>query len=226
MTSTIESLAGSLGTSSSTAETQKSESLEELSSDDFMELMLAQIQNQDPTQPLDSNEMMSQMASFSTSAGVSELNDTANGLMSSLQSSQALQVASLVGQSVLVPGENAHLAEGGQVEGQVDLPASANGLRVGIYDDAGQKVDEIDLGAQAAGVVRFSWNGTTAEGDDLPAGHYTLDATATIDGEQQSVGISSYALVESVSLGSGGSSPTLNLADNRSIDFSQVREVR
>ena len=228
MASAIDNLAGSLGLNRTEADKKDegAESLEELNSEDFMELMLAQLNNQDPTEPLDSKEMMSQMASFSTSAGVGELNDTASGIVSSLQSSQALQASSLVGRSVLVPGATARLSEGGQIAGRAELPSSTTNLRVGVYDSAGQKVDEMDLGPQAAGGVDFTWDGVTADGTELPAGSYTMEATAALDGEQTTLETSIFSPVESVSLGSGGSSPTLNLGDNRSVDFSQVREVR
>jgi len=226
MSNTIDSFASSWATSDANSTSERSDSLESLNSEDFMDLMLAQLKNQDPTEPVDSNEMMAQMASFSTSAGVGELNDTANGLVASLQSSQALQASSLVGRSVLVPGDSAYLSDGGQIDGQVDLPASTTNLRVGIYDSSGQKVDEIGLGTQAAGTVPFSWTGTAADGSSLPAGTYQVRATADIDGQEEELSTNTFTTVESVALQGGGGTPTLNLADNRSVDFTQVREVR
>lgn len=224
MDSTINTLSTSWGTSA--VESDKSKSLDSLDSEDFMNLMLAQLQNQDPTEPLDSNEMMSQMAEFSTSSGIGDLNDTANGLVASLQSSQALQASSLVGREVLVPGSSGALAEGGDIEGIVHLPQSTSAMSVGVYDERGQLVRQLELGSQVSGDVRFVWDGKDASGNALPAGNYDIVADAKIDGETTALATSIYAGVESVSLDKSGASPTLNLAGLGSRSFADVLQVK
>lgn len=201
-------------------------SVEEFSSDAFMELMLAQLKHQDPTSPAKTEDMMAQMAQFSSAAGIKELKETATEMMGSLQSNQALQASSLVGRSVLVPGQTAYRSEGGTIAGTVELPASTTNLQVDVFDGTGQRVRQLNLGPRAAGGATFTWDGRADDGTELPAGDYSIAAHAPIEGKSESLDTAVYADVESVSLGGSGASPTLNLAGSGSVNLSQVREIR
>ncbi len=193
------------------------------SQDTFLTLMLTQLQNQDPMQPLESGEFLSQLAAFETAAGVDGLQSSVGQLNQSFYTSQALQAATLIGHDVLTDGSTATLASEGSISGYVELPASASPVEVQIKDSSGAVVRTIDLGSQGAGRVTFEWDGTDASGDRMPAGDYTLSCDIVIDGATQAARISTSAAVQSVTL--SGSDIMLNLAGGSQIPFSQVTEI-
>src|SRR5262245_11251948 len=180
------------------------------SQDTFLTLMMTQLQNQDPMQPLESGEFLSQLAAFETAAGVDGLQTSVGALNQSFYTSQALQAATLIGHDVLTDGSTATLASEGSISGYVQLPASASPVEVQIKDSSGAVVRTIDLGSQGAGRVAFEWDGTDASGERMPAGDYTLSCDIVIDGATQAAQISTSAAVQSVTL--SGSDIMLNLA--------------
>lgn len=215
------SLFESLGLSSSTP----TEGKEDFGQQDFMELMLAQLNNQDPMEPMENGEFLTQIAQFNTASGISELKDSFGMLASSLHSNQALQASTLIGRSVLVESNRGDLPQNGSLTGVAELPASTQSLHINIMGYDGQLIKTIDLGQQASGEVSFSWDGTSDAGVRMPPGNYQISAEAEIDGQFQAVTSLISANVESVTLGQGGQEPTLNLSGMGSMDFSQVRQV-
>src|ERR1700722_8560141 len=162
------------GTSTANASTANGVSL---GGTDFLTLMLAQLKNQDPTSPVDSNEFLSQLASLSEVQGITQLNTQFTSLSNSLVSGQALQASALLGHQALVQSSTATLATaGGTVNGAVSVPQTSSQVVLNISNSAGVLVDSINLGAQAAGNADFSWNGKTSSGAAAPAGTYTLNA--------------------------------------------------
>src|SRR6202167_3596683 len=144
---------------------------------DFLTLMLAQLQNQDPTSPVDSNEFLSQLASLSEVQGITQLNTSFSTLSNSLTSSQALQASSLLGHQALVQSSTGTLATAGaSLSGAVSVPQTSSQVVLNISNSAGVLVQSINLGAQSAGLANFTWNGETSSGGTAPAGTYTLSA--------------------------------------------------
>ncbi len=207
-------------------EPKKSGSTEELGQDQFLDLMMAQMKNQDPLEPMDNTEFISQLAQFSTARGVSELKDSFAAFSSSMHSNQALQASTLVGRSVSVPSQVGVLTDGGKLEGEIELPASATHTTLGIYDATGQRVRRIEMGPQASGSIPFSWDGTADDGSVLRAGTYEVRAEAVIDSKVTALNTNIYADVESVSLGRAGEGITLNVAGIGSVDFGKVTQIR
>src|SRR5665213_3634161 len=130
---------------------------------DFLTLMTAQLQNQDPLNPTDSNQFLSQLSQLSTVEGISQLNTTMTTLSNSMLSSQALSRASLVGQSVLTAASSANYTSGSALSGAVQVPTGASGVRVTITNSAGAIVNQMSVPADA-GLQSFSWDGTTSNG--------------------------------------------------------------
>src|ERR1700684_3826156 len=135
---------------------------------DFLTLMLAQLQNQDPTSPVDSNTFLTQLAQLSEVQGINSLNTSFSGLSSSLTSNQALQASSLLGHQALVNSSTATLAAGATVSGAVNVPQTTSQVTLSITNSSGALVSQINLGAQAPGLANFSWNGTTGSGAQAP----------------------------------------------------------
>ncbi len=197
-----------------------------LGQEQFLELMIAQLRNQDPFKPLESGDFLSQMAQFSTVTGISDLQSSFNQLAGSLTSNQALQASALVGRTVLVPAASGTLESGGAVTGSAELPATTQSLVVEVSDANGQLVRRMELGPQAAGRVPFLWDGTTDAGDPAAPGRYQIRARALVGDEAVAVDTLLADRVESVTLGRAGQGITLNLASAGSMEFSEVREIR
>ena len=191
----------------------------------FFELMVTQLKNQDPFKPMESGDFLGQIAQFSTVSGIGELQKSFATLAGSLQSSQALQASTMVGREVVVPradfpltpGTNAHLAAA--------LPATSPGVRVSIFDAAGQLVRQATLGAHAAGTVSYVWDGRTDNGASAPAGRYQARFEANLGGQEQALESTVRARVDSVTLTRDGAAPTLNLAGYGAVAMSDVREI-
>src|SRR5271156_1540861 len=137
---------------------------------DFLTLLLAQLQNQDPTSPVDSNTFLSQLAELSEVQGITSLNTSFTALSTSLSSNQALQASSLLGHQALVASPTATVAAGGTVTGAVNVPQTTSQVTLSISDSSGALVGQINLGAQSAGLASFSWNGTESDGSQAPPG--------------------------------------------------------
>ena len=138
---------------------------DELGKDQFLELLVAQMNNQDPLSPQENGEFIAQLAQFSTVEGIGNLNTSMESLLSGYQSSQALQASSLVGRTVIVPADQAVVDTEAGLEGQLALQKNSTNVFVNIYDDAGSLVKTINLGSQEAGMHDFTWDGTDASGN-------------------------------------------------------------
>jgi len=198
---------------------------------DFMHLMLAQMNHQDPMKPMSNGDFISQMAQFSSVKGLKDIKDSFNTLATSLQSSQALQASSMVGRSVLVPGKAVGLAAGAELKGAVEIPASTANLKVNIYDAAGELVKTLDLGSQQEGVTHFNWDGVmdkkAADGTNLKAaaGKYSIRAEMLTDGKPQALNTLITDKVQSVSLGKPGEPVTLYLATAGKTGLAEIKQI-
>ena len=212
-----------LGLNRPTDEAGKSN--DELGQTEFLELMTAQLQYQDPLKPMENGDFLGQMAQFGTVSGISELNSTFNNLSASFQSNQALQASTLVGRRVMVPGDSGFLNQGGSLSGSVELDQTASKLVITIKDSAGQLVNRQEMGVQQAGLVNFEWNGLDASGNQLPGGEYQIAAEVHRGTEVSAGAMFTVVDVESVTLGVGGQDLTLSVSGLGDIDMSQVRKI-
>ncbi|WP_448102245.1 flagellar hook assembly protein FlgD [Luteibacter jiangsuensis] len=148
-----------------------------LSQSDFLKLMVTQMTNQDPTKPMDSTQMVAQMAQFSQVAATQELQQSFDSLATNLSGDQFVRAASLVGQEVLVPSSAGKLADGA-LNGAVNVGTSGTYVNVQVKDQAGNVVRTISLGQPDAGLVKFSWDGKSDDGTQLNDGVYQISATS------------------------------------------------
>ncbi|MCP1726416.1 flagellar basal-body rod modification protein FlgD [Natronospira proteinivora] len=186
---------------------------DELGQEQFLTLMIAQFQNQDPFEPMENGEFLGQLAQFSTVSGITELKDAFGDLSGAMQSSQALQASDLVGRNVLAESSEGLLPlEGGGVEGAVNLEDSANDVVVDVLDANGDRVRRMHLGQHSEGMARFHWDGMTDEGEAAEPGAYQFEA-GVVRGESTEAGqILVNQHVESVTLDRSGKGVTLNTA--------------
>ncbi|MBL3557102.1 MULTISPECIES: flagellar hook assembly protein FlgD [Marinobacter] len=203
---------------------QQTKSGNELGKNEFMELMIAQLKNQNPLEPQDNGEFISQLAQFSSLEEMQGLSGSVDDVANQFRSTQALQASAMVGRTVLAPSSIGILGADGEISGNVEVPASTSGLRISIENQAGERVRQIDMGSQQAGVTGFSWDGKDGNGNSLPPGPYKVVAEASYPDGPEQLSTMMSANVDSVSLGKGGNI-TLNLAGMGSIALSDVEQI-
>jgi flagellar basal-body rod modification protein FlgD len=143
--------------------------------DRFLKLLVAQMNNQDPLNPMDNAQVTSQMAQIQQVTSLSTLDTSIKNLGLQLGQMQAMQSISLVGREVAVPSDKIRVTDGA-AEGSYELGGAASNVKLEILGPAGNVIDTQQLGAQGAGRQTFSWNAGTlaAEGADLK---YRITAT-------------------------------------------------
>ncbi|WP_165854999.1 flagellar hook assembly protein FlgD [Marinobacter sp. JSM 1782161] len=199
-------------------------SSDELGKNEFMELMIAQLNNQNPLKPQENGDFLAQLAQFSSLEEMQGVSDSVQDLAGQFRSTQALQASAMVGRTVMVPSQTAILGASGEVEGAVQVPASTSSLRLDVLDSSGELVRQIDLGAASEGQKSFTWDGKDADGNDLPEGTYVLQAHGSYTGGSEQLSTMLSANVDSVSLASSGD-VTLNLAGMGSVALSDVQQI-
>lgn len=195
---------------------------------DFLKLMTTQMTHQDPNNPMQNGEFLSQMAQFGTVSGIQDLQKSFATFASSINSDQALQAASLVGREVSVTTDKGVLAAGGEVAGTVNLTSSTPSLTVAVTNaSTGEMVKTIDLQNQSAGEIPFIWDGTNSAGTLVSPGTYKIVASAPVDGKNTAFTTDINTKVESVVMANAtaGTGMKVNLAGANSVDFSQVKQI-
>lgn len=194
----------------------------ESTSDMFMQLMIASLKNQDPTNPTDTAQYMEQISNLTMVEGVTNLNSTMGSLNTSLLSSQsALQASSMVGQTVYVKSDSASADPvTGEIKGVLELDSSASSVTVSVFSDSGSLVDTIDLGPQSAGDVQFDWQ--LEEGMLLDG--YSFKAAAVVDGQPTALTVFTGMNVNSVTLGQNGVGMKIN-TDAGSVSLNEIKQI-
>ena len=188
--------------------------------DQFLTLLVAQLQNQDPTNPMDNAQMTSQMAQISTVSGIEKLNDTVQSVTSQFASMQMLQGATMIGHTVLSEGNALNLTDKGQGSAAFDLEGSAANVAVTITTAGGQLVDTMELGSAAAGRNYFTWDGSNYNGDTSNL-RFKVSASNG-DAAVKATTLSPNAVV-ATSIANG--SLMLELANGQSINYNSVKAV-
>jgi flagellar basal-body rod modification protein FlgD len=207
--------ANSAGSKVSTSATQGQE-------DRFLKLLVTQLQNQDPLNPMDNSQMTSQMAQISTVTGIEKLNTTLNSMIEGFASSQSVQSAAMIGKSVLVAGSSLPLVKGVALGG-IKLDGVADQVTLTITDASGTVQSTQSLGAQEAGTFNFSWDGKTAAGTTAADGVYKVSVSATQGGKTV---VATPLQVGTVSaLTRSGSGFLLDLGSLGSVELKDVQQI-
>lgn len=207
----------------------------DLNQSDFLRLMATQLKSQDPSQPMDPSSFFNQLTQFSLVSGMQGLQTSFNNLAQTLEGQSDIKPADLLGHRIMFQSSKAVLASQSTgpdtdnssliMSGAVAVPENATSVTVQIKDASGKVVKTVDLGKPAAGTTDFTWDGHGDDGGTLPAGVYSMTATATVDGKPTTATTYTSANVEGVSLGANGSSPTIDVGVLGSISMSQVFEI-
>ena len=203
------------------AATQAKSSTEE-TKDRFLSLLVAQMKNQDPLNPLDNAQVTSQLAQLSTVQGIENMNATLQSLATSMGVSKMAEAANLIGRGVLVPGNTLNPSLQQDVMG-FDLSRPAEQVSVSILDAAGNEVRKLDLGPRGEGVNVLAWDGLTSSGSAAATGKYTFLVDATQGGQKVSNTALFLGSVNSVS--QDGQGVKLNLTGNESVSYADIRQI-
>ncbi|MGX9461061.1 flagellar hook assembly protein FlgD [Shewanella sp. A14] len=197
-----------------------------LKQEDFFALLSQQLSMQDPFEPVDNDQMIAQMASFSTVDGISNLNDEILNLNTVMSSSQALQASGLVGRKVLIPSDTGAIStESTEISGVISTPSAIETIMVKIEDKSGQVVRSFEVDGSEGGNVDVTWDGLDKNGEPVKAGDYSIKASGIVDGTSEDLAVSTYAHVTSVSLGTVETGAILNLRGIGGIKLSDVLAV-
>ncbi|MFA7505389.1 MAG: flagellar hook capping FlgD N-terminal domain-containing protein [Burkholderiaceae bacterium] len=199
----------------------------ENSEDKFLTLLVAQMRNQDPLNPLDNAQVTSQLAQINTVRGIEKLNTSMGTLVDRLGAQGALDAAGLIDREVLAEGDAMTIGEEGEpssLAAAFELPAAAADVSLQVFDEAGLVVADMPLGGMPAGVHPFEWDGRDADGEALDPGTYYFQVSAM--NEEGQVNAVPLAPSRVVGVTRNGSSFDLELASGLLVDRDSVRGVR
>ena len=194
-------------------------------SEQFMTLLVAQMQNQDPLNPMDNSQVTSQIAQINTVSGINDLNDTLSSIGGQMDAAQQLQASALIGRGVLVAGDSISVgAEGAATPFGMELESPASELKLTITDGAGSVVHESTYENQQAGIQSFSWDGKDASGQIVGEGSYTVSITALgPDGQAVPVQPLTMGYVGGVVASDNG--PQLDLGPKGLVGLDAIRQI-
>lgn len=189
----------------------------------FLTLLMTQIKNQDPLNPMDNAAVTTQLAQLNTVNGIEKLNATLSQLLSGYNEAQGLQAAGIIGKNVMVAGNSLPLTAGKSAFGGASLAAAADKVTLTIKDASGKIVQSKDLGAQEAGIMYFSWDGKDDAGNAMKEGNYTFSIAATAGGKKIDATAMEIGTVSAVTRSKDGF--ILDLGSLGDVAFKDVQQI-
>jgi flagellar basal-body rod modification protein FlgD len=212
-----------IGASTSTANNMYSSDTQTLGKDDFLKLLVTQLQNQDPLNPTDSSQFVAQLAQFSSLEQLSNVNDNLKTVQLFDQSINNAQAVNFVGKTIKASGSMFELGSGETYEIQYQLGEDADAVYVSIYNSSGEAIKKIEMDQMTAGAQSVIWNGKDENGNAVPAGTYSFSVQAkNKDGESMATAAYIKETVTGVSYHNGS---TYLLAKGVEIPYSAIMEV-
>lgn len=189
----------------------------------FLTMLVTQLKNQDPTNPMDNSQLTTQLAQINTLSGIEKLNTTLGSISGQISTSQSLQSSTLIGHGVMVNGGQVLVGNGTTTPFGVELASASTGASATIKDAGGNVIDTVDLGALSAGVHTFSWDGKLTDGSVAPDGKYSVAIAASNGNTQLVAQPLNYAYVNGVS--TANNTTKLDLGTMGSATLDDVRQI-
>ncbi|NIF20508.1 flagellar hook assembly protein FlgD [Candidatus Pantoea multigeneris] len=190
---------------------------------EFLTMLVTQLKNQDPTNPMDNSQLTTQLAQINTLSGVEKLNTTLGSISGQITTSQSLQSSTLIGHGVMIDGSQVLVGSGTTTPFGVELGTASTSTTATISDSSGNVVKTIDLGGLSAGVHTFSWDGTLTDGSTAPDGKYTVAIAASSGSTQLVAQPLAYAYVSGVNTSTD--STTLDLGTSGTATLDEVKQI-
>lgn len=196
----------------------------EIGKDSFLKLLVAQMKYQDPMNPMEGTEFTAQLAQYTSLEQLTQINEQFTGMNTSLKTQNAYQAVDLVGKEVLADGNSFQVQKGASTGAILNLPEAAAETYIDIYDEDGDFVRGIQLGAVAAGQHSITWDALDARGKSVPDGQYAFEFTAyDADGLNIPVETQIAGKVDGVVL--NGSEEAILLIGKLGVKLSDIKEI-
>jgi flagellar basal-body rod modification protein FlgD len=218
-TDPLSGLGALAGSASSTAKARDT-----LDQKAFLQLMIAQFRNQDPTKPKDPSEFLSQLAQFSTVSGIQDMQSSISVLSDSLRSQNVMGGATLVGREIMAPESEIAIAADESVSGGIYVPEGVTTVEMTIKDASGQLIRRVNVPVES-GLNEFTWDGITERGTPAGAGTYQIEAIAKFGTRSESLQVMLNTRVNSVTIDPTTNSLTLNTRGLGAVAIGDVRRV-
>jgi len=190
----------------------------------FLKLLVAQIQNQDPMSPMDASTMTNQMSQLNMVSSMGTMNSSLSSMLSQMQNNNFVNQTAMIGHTPLIAGNSITFDGANNVALGANLAAPVNNLVATIQDGSGKTIGQINLGAANAGMKTFAWSGKDSSGNALPAGQYSLKFSGT---DTAGVSVTPVAFVGSpvTSVAKGaGSTVNFTLQNGQTVDASTINQ--
>lgn len=203
----------------------KSKSREEMGKQDFLTLFTAQLQNQNPLEPVKNEAFVAQLAQFSQLEALTNMQSSLDTFVTAMSGERMLNSASLIGKKVAISDSLTQLTQGGTIDASIDLPEGAAGIQINVHDARGNLVQELIAGPQMPGTTPVQWDGKDAMGNPAPAGLYLLTAQAVINGNTSKVAVNALSTVKSIVTNPSDGSVSVEVDGGKTILLTDVKRV-
>ncbi|XOV88276.1 MAG: flagellar hook assembly protein FlgD [Pseudomonadota bacterium] len=197
----------------------------DLGQEDFMALLVAQLENQDPGKPMDNFDFLSQIAQFGMVDGIQNLQGSFTDVADSFRTGQLISATGLLGRQVMADSPVALLDQNSFIEGTIDVPPGSANISVEVRTAGGERVWSETMPAGQPGLQPFLFEGKRSDGEALPAGLYSFSATTQVAGQTQVLKVSTLSRVDSVSVDAAGEL-TLALSNGEAVTLDSIEEFK
>jgi flagellar basal-body rod modification protein FlgD len=198
---------------------------EDMGKQEFLTLFTAQLQNQNPLEPVKNEAFVAQLAQFSQLEALTNMQGSLDKFVTSMSGERMLGSASLIGKKVAVTDTPTQLTKGGTIDGSIDLPMGASGIQVSVFDSQGRLVQELIAGPQLPGTTPISWNGKDAAENPVPSGLYRMTANAVVNGKNVPVPVSTLSTVRAISSNPADGSVSVEVDGGKTMLLTDVKRV-
>ena len=198
---------------------------EDMGKQDFLTLFTAQLQNQNPLEPVKNEAFVAQLAQFSQLEALTNMQGSLDSFVTSMSGERMLNSASLIGKKVAITDAPTQLTSGGSMDASIDLPMGASGVQINVFDSQGRLVQELMAGPQMPGTTPFTWDGKDAAENPVPTGLYRMTATAVVNGQTTPVPVNTLSTVRSISTNPADGSVSVEVDGGKTMLLSDVQRV-
>ena len=204
---------------------QAKKTKEEMGKQEFLTLFTAQLQNQNPLEPVKNEAFVAQLAQFSQLEALTNMQTSLDGFVTSMSSERMLGSAALIGKKVAITDTPTQLTAGGSMEATLSLPMGASGVQITVNDAQGRLVKNMIEGPQTPGTMSLQWNGKDAAENAVPTGLYQLSATAVVNGQTVKVPVSTLSTVRAISTSPADGSVSVEVDGGKTMLLTDVKRV-
>jgi len=198
---------------------------EDMGKQEFLTLFTAQLQNQNPLEPVKNEAFVAQLAQFSQLEALTNMQGSLDSFVKSMSGERMLGSAALIGKKVSVTDTPTQLTSGGAIDGSIDLPMGASEVQLSVFDSQGRLVQELIAGPQLPGTTPISWNGKDAAENPVPSGLYRLSAKAVVNGQTTDVPVSTLSTVRAISSNPTDGSVSVEVDGGKTMLLTDVKRV-